>query len=338
MTKTLIEVNGLTKRFPLPERDRFVQAAHDVTFSIATGETLGLVGESGSGKTTVGRLLVRLLDVSEGEILYKGERIDHLSNKEFRPRRSEMQIVFQEPAESLNPRMTVRQLISEPLRIHGLGAASERDGRVDDILEQVGLSASVASVRPSSLSAGNMQRVAIARALATSPRFVVLDEPTSSLPADATEEILALLRRLQVDLGLSYLFISHDLTLVRHFCDRVAVMYLGQIVEIGSLEQVFGDPKHPYSRALLGSVLRHDPTSRRVDVPPSLALAGEIPSPVDLPLGCYLASRCPAAVDRCRTQPQQLEVVPAGQMVRCWRVCEGDLDWDEVESGRHSGP
>lgn len=333
MTNPLIEVRGLTKRFPLPERNRFVQAAHDVSFTIGHGETLGLVGESGSGKTTVGRLLVRLLDVSEGEILFRGERIDQLSRKEFRPKRSEMQIVFQEPAESLNPRMTIRQLIAEPLRLHGLGTASNRDERVETLLEQVGLSLSVGTLRPSSLSSGNMQRVAIARALATSPSFIVLDEPTSSLPADATEGILNLLRQLQQTLGLSFLFISHDLTLVQHFCDRVAVMYLGQIVEIGSLDQVFGDPQHPYSRALLGSVLRPDPTSRRVDVPPRLALEGEIPSPVDLPPGCYLAGRCPAVVERCHVEPQVLAPVPPGHLSRCWRVSSGELKIGELVGG-----
>lgn len=329
MSDQLIEVRNLTKRFPLAERDRFVQAVHDVTFTIGPGETLGLVGESGSGKTTVGRLLVRLIDPTEGEILLEDERIDELKHREFRSRRSRVQIVFQEPGEALNPRMTVRQLVSEPLRLHGTVSKEQRPARVRELLEQVGLGASVAALRPSELSGGNMQRVAIARALATSPRFIVLDEPTSALPADATEGILQLLKNLQAELGLSYLFISHDLTLVRHFCDRVAVMYLGQIVEVGARELVFDDPQHPYSRALLASVLRYDPAQRRGDHPVDLVLEGEIPSPVDLPQGCYLAGRCPAVVDRCRDEPQRLQPLADGRGVRCWRISEGDLVWQE---------
>jgi oligopeptide/dipeptide ABC transporter ATP-binding protein len=332
MTDPLVDVRALTKRFPLAERGRFVQAAHDVTFSIAPGETLGLVGESGSGKTTVGRLLVRLLDPTEGEIVFQGERIDELSHREFRSRRSDIQIVFQEPAEALNPRMSVRHLIAEPLRLHGVRSSAARAGRVDELLEQVGLGRGVADERPSGLSAGNQQRVAIARALATSPRFLVLDEPTSSLPADATEGVLQLLSDLQGELKLSYLFISHDLTLVRHFCNRVAVMYLGQIVEIGSRSEVFDDPMHPYSRALLESVLQPDPSRRRVDAPPRVSLEGEIPSPVDLPPGCYLAGRCPAAVDRCHREEQRLVSLSDRQSVRCWRISERDLSWDDFDT------
>lgn len=328
MTQPLIEVRDLTKRFPLAEKDRFVQACHRVGFTIAAGETLGLVGESGSGKTTVGRCLVRLIEPTEGEIHFEGDRIDHIDQRRFRALRGKLQIVFQEPAEALNPRMSVSRLLAEPLRLHEGMSKVERQARTVELLEQVGLSPRVAEARPAELSPGDQQRVAIARALATNPQFVVLDEPTSSLPPDATEEILQLLGKLQRDIGLSYLFISHDLSLVRHFCDRVAVMYLGQVVEVGELADVFDSPQHPYSRALLSSVLMPDPTHRRRDNPPDFVLEGEIPSPVDLPPGCYLAGRCPVVVDRCHTDAQHLEPVEGRQHVRCWRITSGDHRWD----------
>jgi len=326
-TTPLIEVRGLTKRFPLAERGKFVQACHRVSFTVGEGETVGLVGESGSGKTTVGRLLVRLLEPTEGEIHFRGERIDNRTLKAFRSLRSELQIVFQEPGEALNPRMTVARLVGEPLRLHGMRDERQRRSRISELLGQVGLGARVADAKPGELSSGNQQRVAIARALATSPRFIVLDEPTSSLPPDATSGILQLLRDLQRELGLSYLFISHDLSLVRHFCDRVAVMYLGQVVELGPLEAVFDDPQNPYSRALLASVLRKDPAHRRRDNAPTLVLSGEIPSPVDLPKACYLAGRCPIAKERCHHDAQELATA-GRQQVRCWRITEGDFSWD----------
>lgn len=324
MSEALVEVRDLTKRYPLAEHGKFVQACKGVTFSVAEGETLGLVGESGSGKTTVGRCLARLVEPTEGEILFRGQRIDTLHHRELRPYRAKLQIVFQEPSESLNPRMNVAQLLKEPLKLHGTLSKTAREGRVRELLDQVGLPARVAGIRPGGLSAGNQQRVAIARALATNPEFLVLDEPTSSLPADAEETVLALLTSLQKDLGLSYLFISHDLSLVRHFCDRVAVMYLSQVVETGSLRDVFDDPQMPYSRALLSSVLLPDPTRRRRDREAPYQLRGEIPSPVDLPPGCYLAGRCPIVVERCRHEPQQLEPLEEGHLIRCWRVTEGD--------------
>lgn len=337
MTEPLIEVRGLTKRFPLAERDRFVQASHEVSFTIAPGETLGLVGESGSGKTTVGRLLLRLIEPTAGEISFAGQRIDDMPQRAFRSLRAQMQIVFQEPAEALNPRMTVFRLLAEPLRLHDVVPKHDQDGRIRQLLEQVGLTGRVGGSRPAELSPGNQQRVAIARALATGPRFVVLDEPTSSLPPDATAEILQLLADLQRDMGLAYLFISHDLSLVRHFCDRVAVMYLGQIVEIGTLDAVFDAPLHPYSRALLSSVLAHDPTNRRRDAADTFVLEGEIPSPVDLPPGCYLASRCPIAVQRCHEQPQVLDTHGGAQTVRCWRITENDHRWTDPHTVRPSG-
>lgn len=326
LAEPLVQVSELEKHFPLPRGGGFVQACHRVSFEIARGETLGLIGESGSGKTTVGRCLLRLLEPTAGELRFGGERFDAMSARDLRGFRSKLQIVFQEPYEALNPRMTIGMLLEEPLRLSGMKSASERRERVQELLDQVGLARRVAAARPAELSSGDQQRAAIARALAPRPDFIVLDEPTSALPPSATIDILALLRSIQRELGLAYLFISHDLSLVRHFCDRVAVMYLGEVVELGQMAAVFDDPQHPYSRALLKSVLSPDPARRRRDHPPSFRLEGEIPSPVDLPKACYLAGRCPLVKERCQEEPQALRRVPGKQLARCWRAVEGDLE------------
>lgn len=324
----LIEVSDLEKHFPLSEEGKTVQAAHNVSFTIQPGETLGLIGESGSGKTTVGRCLLRLIEPTSGEIRFRGERIDQLDYSDFRPYRAKMQIVFQEPTEALNRRMSVRKLLREPLRLHEWGDEAAVDRRINELLDMVALPSAVIDRRPPELSGGAKQRVAIARALATNPEFVVLDEPTSALPPDSEEVILGLLRELQDELDLSYLFISHDLSLVRHFCDRVAVMYLSQIVELGTFEEVFGNPQMPYSRALLSAVLLSDPGNKRADRDLRHELEGEIPSPVDLPDGCYLASRCPIAKQpRCAEEPQVLTPVAGEHLVRCWRTTEGDYSY-----------
>jgi len=328
----LIEIRRLEKRFPLDEKGVFVQACKDVSFSIAPGETLGLVGESGSGKTTVGRCILRLLEPTSGEVYYSGTRIDKLSMRRMLPSRARLQIVFQEPLESLNPRMSVRRTLNEPLKLHMSLDKAERHARMMELLDHVGLAGRTLDAYPRDLSGGDQQRVAIARALAPEPSFIVLDEPTSSLPQDAQRDILALLRSLQEELALSYLFVSHDLSLVRYFCDRVAVMYLSQIVEMGPLEAVFGQPQHPYSRALLASVLEPRVDAREARVK-RRRLEGEIPSPVDLPHGCYLATRCPVAKERCRTEPQTLDPIGDGHLVRCWRVAEADLTDAEWEQG-----
>ncbi len=319
----LISVRNLEMRFPI-SRDKFVQACNNVSFDVAPGETLGMVGESGSGKTTVGRCVIRLLDPTAGEIFYRKERIDQLNRAKFRPYRAKMQIVFQEAYDSLNPRNSIATMLEESLSLHGKGDRVTRGVRMRELINKVGLPQSALKSRPGELSAGDQQRAAIARALASDPEFIVLDEPTSNLPPDAEVAIIELLQDLQNDLDLSYLFISHDLSLVQHFCHRVAVMYLSQIVEIGPQEQVFRAPAHPYSRALLGSVLQLDPRHRRKENLPTFRLAGEIPSPVDLPPACYLSSRCPIALDRCRIEPQQLAPVEPGHDVRCWRATERD--------------
>jgi oligopeptide/dipeptide ABC transporter ATP-binding protein len=328
MPEPVIEVSGLTKHFKLPGEDKVVKACTDVSFAIEAGRTLGLVGESGSGKTTVGRCLVRLLEIDGGSVAFRGEQIGALSRRRFRPYRRDIQIVFQEPFESLNPLRTVEATIEEPLRALTDLSAQERERRVAEVLEEVGLPAGAAGARPGELSAGDQQRVAIGRALVSRPAFVVLDEPTSALPPDARPAILALLKRLQSELDLAYLFISHDLSSVQALCDDVAVMYLGQIVERGTREEVLVRPRHPYSRALLSSVLLPDPERGRLLEDWQVSLAGEIPSPVDLPTGCFLEQRCPYGAPRCG-EPQELAAVAgeAGRVARCWRAQTGE--WPE---------
>ena len=314
----LVRVASLDKFFTLPDKKR-LQAVSDVSFAVGVGRALGLVGESGSGKTTVGRLLVRLLDPDGGEVDFHGRRISDLRAKDFRPTRARMQIVFQDPFDSLNPRWTVRRILREPLDLHTDTDAAAKHGRIAELLELVGLPHEVADRKARDLSAGQQQRVCLARALATQPEFLVLDEPTSALPPAARVEMVRLLADLRRRLGISYVFISHDLSTVGQLCDDVAVMYLSQIVEIGTRAQVFEHPTHPYTRALLDSVLFPDPTRRRVDRDHS-DLSGEIPSPVDLPSGCYLAGRCPLVEDRCRSERQELRVLGDGRQVRCWKA------------------
>jgi oligopeptide/dipeptide ABC transporter ATP-binding protein len=316
---TLLSVDRLSMRFPLPRR-RFVQACDDVSFSISPGETLGLIGESGSGKSTVGRCIVRLNEPTGGVVSYNGSDVNSLSKAQFRRFRSRVQMVFQDSSDSLDPRLPVRKSLDESLRLFGESSRQQRKGRIVELLDQVGFAAKNQESLPGELSAGDQQRASIARALAHNPAMIVLDEPTSSLPPNAEAQIIHLLQELQTTLGLAYLFISHDLSLVEHFCHRVAVMYLSQIVEIGPKEQVLRHPRHPYSRALLASVLSLTPETRRIDSPPRFQLHGEIPSPVDLPSACYLVGRCPIEEDRCSDSLQSLLPVTPDVSVRCWKA------------------
>jgi oligopeptide/dipeptide ABC transporter ATP-binding protein len=307
---TLLAVNGLCKRFTLRGTGKVLQAVDRVDLSIARGETLGLVGESGSGKTTVGRCLLRLVEPDGGSVEFEGRDLLRLPPAELRRMRRRVQIVFQDPLDALDPRWTGAEILGEALE--------RRDtARVAELLSLVGLPAHAAGLRPRGLSAGAQQRLSIARAIAADPALIVLDEPTSALTPVARVGVVKLLREIQARLGTSYLFISHDLNTVEQLSHRVAVMYLGQIVEYGSREQVFRAPRHPYARALLSAHLAPDPTRRRIDHVPEAALAGEIPSPVDLPKGCYLAGRCPQARPDCRTTPQDLRPLPDGRRIRC---------------------
>lgn len=310
----VLNVQNLVKHFPIVGSRNVVQAINDVSFSIAEGETLGLVGESGSGKTTVGRSIVGLIEPTSGRIQFKGHDLIG------RRRRSgellgKIQLVFQEPAESLDPRMRVGRTIEEPLvalRVE----SSERRERVHEAIKLVRLDPEMLEAYPSDLSAGQQQRIGIARAMVTQPELVVLDEPTSALDPTARAEIMDLLRQIQAERGTSYLFISHDLSTVRFISHRVAVMYLGMIVEQGDAATVFNKPRHPYSSGLLSSVLLPHP---HLKMETKVSLKGEIPSPINLPKGCFLASRCPFATDRCRAEMPGAETVGPGHQVHCFR-------------------
>lgn len=318
----LLQVRHLVKRFPIPHSDKVVHACEDVTFDVAAGETVGIIGESGSGKTTLGRCILRLIEPTSGEVRLDGRDIAQLSPREVRRLRADVQIVFQEPYDSLNPQLPIGYQITEPLRIHRGIKRGQRRAEAERLLGLVGLPPSAAQVYPGALPMGALQRCSIARALATEPRLVVLDEPTSALAPESESEVIALLQDLQQRLGLAYIFISHDLSLIGRVCDRVAVMYLSEVVELGPSDTLFADPQHPYSRALLDAVLLPDPRRRREVRTDVEQLAGEVPSPIDLPTGCHLAGRCPHVLPRCREERQELRERVAGHPVRCWRAVE----------------
>ena len=327
---TLLEVDGLVKHFPLKGSKALVKAVNGVSFKVERGQTLGLIGESGSGKTTVGRCVLKLIEPTSGAILFDGAPTHTMNQGAFRPLRRRVQMVFQDPFRSLNPRMTVRDTLREPLVLHKIGARASHENRVRELIRRVELEPSDLDRYPHQLSGGQQQRVGIARAIATEPDLIVLDEPTSSLDITIRGRITDLLLRLQEELGISYVYISHDLTTVEHLCHRVAVMYLGSIVEIGTKDQVFNDPQHPYSKALLSSALVPDPTVKRT----LYLLSGEIPSPINLPPGCPLHSRCPEAVDRCAERFPAFVDVADGHRVACvWAKPEDErLTWPKARA------
>lgn len=316
--KPVLEVMGLVKHFPIKGTRDVVHAVTGVTFSIERGETLGLVGESGSGKTTVGRCILRLTEPTAGSTLFHGTDVTRMSRREFRQYRPNMQMVFQDPYDSLNPRKTAASIIEEPLILwqRDLDKAGRRR-RVEKLAETVKMRYDMIQQYPHQMSGGEQQRVGIAKAIATEPDLLILDEPTSSLDPSAHAEIVDLLIGLQQDHGFSYLFISHDLMTVRHVSHRVAIMYLSQLIEIGTSEQVFEEPQHPYSRSLLSAVLYPDPRIKRSK---SYELTGEIPSPIHLPKGCYLASRCAVSEPRCEESMPPLTDLGDGHKVACFRV------------------
>jgi oligopeptide transport system ATP-binding protein len=309
----LLEVQDLVMHFR-QDAKRVVKAVNGVSFVISPGEALALVGESGSGKTTVGRSLLRLIEPTGGRVAFLGQDITAMPVSRFRPLRSRLQMVFQEPFASLNPRMRVGRIVEEPLLLAGEGDARRRRERCLEALSLVGLPPSAGTGFPHQFSAGEQQRIGIARAIATRPDLVVLDEPTSALDVSVRAEILALLDDLRRKLNLAYLFISHDLAAVQRVCQRVAIMYLGRIVETGATDELFAQPKHPYSRALLSSALFPDP-KRTV---PRFLLKGEIPSPINLPTGCHLHQRCPWAQPICAAEAPSLDAITPGHLVSCF--------------------
>ena len=298
----LVEVRDLSLHFPvrsgvLRRRTGSVKAVDGVSFDIAEGETLGLVGESGCGKSSTGRAILRLAKPTGGEVRFAGEDLGRLTRSSLRRARRQMQMIFQSPFTSLNPRLSVGAAIREPLDIHGLGSATEREARVAELLNLVGLDAAAARRHPHEFSGGQRQRIGIARALATSPRFVVADEPISSLDVSIRAQIVNLMRDLRDRLALTYLFIAHDLAMVRHMSDRVAVMYLGRIVEMAGCDDLFDRPLHPYTRALLSAIPTPDPDAEAGRI--RIVLAGDLPSPSNLPTGCRFRTRCPIATAKC---------------------------------------
>jgi oligopeptide transport system ATP-binding protein len=318
MTPPLVEARGLTKRFPIGRgifgRPRaWVHAVSDVSLALLPGETVGLVGESGCGKSTLGRLMLRLIEPTAGDVVFEGRALGSLSARELRSLRRSMQIVFQDPYGSLNPRMRVDDIVGEGLLIHRMGSRAERRAKVRELLALVGLSAEAAERYPHEFSGGQRQRIGIARALAVGPKFIVADEAVSALDVSIQAQILNLLQDLRAKLSLTLLFISHDLRVVEHLADRVAIMYLGRVVEQGTRADVYGDPRHPYTRALLSAVPEADPTRRRE----RQHLPGEPPSPVAPPSGCAFHPRCPYAVDRCRVERPCLEHGAGGHAVAC---------------------
>jgi oligopeptide transport system ATP-binding protein len=317
MTAALLEVKNLKKLFAvtrgLAREKVFVRAVDGVDFTIARGETLGLVGESGCGKTTVGRLIIRLIEPTEGEILFGGENLARLSKKKLQALRRFFQIIFQDPFASLNPRMTVSEIVGRPMEIHGLTRRSERDEKVGELLAAVGLRREQLSRYPHEFSGGQRQRIGIARALATQPQLVVADEPTSALDVSVQAQILNLMKDLQRRFGLTYLFISHNITVIRHISERVAVMYLGKIVELSEKRALFTKPAHPYTQALLAAVPSLDPRHKRVEV----ILEGDVPSPVNPPSGCRFHTRCRYVMPRCSKEEPVFQQLEDGRWAAC---------------------
>ena len=313
----LLEVRDLKKHYPIPGgwfggAVKQVRALDGISFKLERGKTLGIVGESGCGKSTAAKTIMRLIEPTGGQILIDGQDITTMSKAAFRPHRKDVQIVFQDPYSSLNPRMSSGAIVGEPLRNFGVGRA-ERDRRVAELFDRVGLHQEAMAKFPHEFSGGQRQRLGIARALALNPKLIVCDEPVSALDVSIQAQVINLLIDLQDELGISYLFVAHDLAVVQHICDRVAVMYLGRIVELGDCDTLFATPLHPYTQALLSAVPVPDPASVRKHI----ILTGDVPSPISPPSGCHFHTRCPYAMDRCKVESPVLRTAPNGSEVAC---------------------
>ncbi len=312
-TQPLLDVRNLKKYFSTPKG--MLHAVDDVTFTIEKGKTLGVVGESGCGKSTTGRAILRLLEPTSGQVLFEGQDVVKLSKEEMRRKRTEMQIIFQDPFSSLNPRKTVSQIIADPLKINKIitNPAKQME-RVRELMEIVGLADRLINTYPHELDGGRRQRIGIARALALNPKFIVCDEPVSALDVSIQAQILNLMKELQKKMGLTYMFITHDLSVVNHFSDDIAVMYLGKLIEKAPSEELFENPTHPYTKALLSAIPIPSLDNRRERI----LLKGEITSPIEPPVACRFANRCPHATDRCRGEEPQLKEIRPGHFVSCF--------------------
>ncbi len=333
--RVLVEVKNLVKHYPVKaglmrRTVAWVKAVDDVTFNIFEGETLGLVGESGCGKSTLGRTMLQLVPPTSGRVLFNGQDLFSLTGRDLKATRRDMQIIFQDPFASLNPRMVIGESIAEGLRIHTDASAKERRAVVVDLLRRVGLRGDHAIRYPHEFSGGQRQRIGIARALALEPKFIICDEPVSALDVSIQAQVLKILRELQEEFDLTYLFIAHNLSVVEHISDRVGVMYLGKLVELANREDLYRDPLHPYTQSLLSAIPIPDPTVRRRRI----LLPGDVPSPVDPPAGCRFHTRCPIAIDRCKVEEPPFKDYGGGHLAACWQLESGVPGASKITAAR----
>jgi oligopeptide transport system ATP-binding protein len=312
----LVKIKNLAKHFPVDNSDDVVKAVDGVSFDILAGETLGLVGESGCGKSTVGRCILRLIEPTSGEVWFDNKDVIALNKNELRPLRREMQIIFQDPYASLNPRLSILSIISEPLVIHKIGNKSEQKDRVAELLKKVGLDPEYMYRYPHEFSGGQRQRLGVARALALNPKLIIADEPVSALDVSVQAQVVNLLQDLQAEFGLTYLFISHGLAVVEHISNRVAVMYLGKIVEIATAQELYENPQHPYTKALLSAIPIPNPKLKR----DRIILKGDVPTPINPPSGCRFRTRCPIASEECAVIEPEMKEMSDGHFAACIKL------------------
>jgi peptide/nickel transport system ATP-binding protein/oligopeptide transport system ATP-binding protein len=317
--EVLLEIHHLKAYFPvkrksMKEEKKVVKAVDDISIEIFRGETLGIVGESGSGKSTLGRTILKLVEPTDGEILYKGQPIQHLKGRHLQKYRNQMQMIFQDPFASLNPRMRIGSIIEEPIALQLTLSKEERKKRVSELLQKVGLPEDAMYKFPHEFSGGQRQRIGIARALAINPEFIIADEPVSALDVSIQSQVLNLMMDLQDEFHLTYLFISHDLSVVKHISDRVAVLYIGRVVELGAKKELYANPLHPYTKALLSAI----PTVNFDEPKQLVALQGELPSPMNPPIGCVFHTRCPFVMEKCRLERPTLQQINTHQQVACF--------------------